>query len=130
MRTSRTRPTKLATAPIELRFEIALTSAPRSKSSRWMLSLIRCPLSTSDRWKERDLVARLDCGGRLHHVLVHRRPDGPVGREHIVPGAAASAQVVTQRGHCGDAGGQFQILARAAELLAQRGEKEERYFHR
>src|SRR5437868_1834947 len=118
MRTSRTRPTKLATAPILLSLEIALTSAPRSKSCAWMLILIRCPLSTSDRRKERDLVARLDCGGRLHHVLVHRRPDGPIGRERMVPGAAASAQVLAQRGDCGDAAGQVQILARAAELLA------------
>src|SRR3982750_4068779 len=105
MRTSRTRPTKLATAPILALLEIPRTSAPRSKSSGWTLTFIRCRSSTRYRWEECDLVAGLDRRRRLHHVLVHRRPHRSIRREHIVPGAAARAQMLAQRADRGDADG-------------------------
>src|SRR6185295_2502641 len=129
MRTSRTRPTKLATAPILLFLEIALTSAPRSKSSRWIEIFIRCRLSTCDRWKERHLVSRFDRRRRLRHVLVDRRAHRSVRREHRGPLPAPRPQMIAQRADRGDAGGQLQLLARAAHLLPQGGEEEDSDLH-
>src|SRR3954471_18897955 len=127
MRPSRTRPAKLATAPILSFFEIARTSAPRSKSSRCTATFIRRLSSTGDRWKERHFIARVDARFGLHHVLIDRRTHRPVRREHPSPFAATLAQMVAQRRHRGDARRQLELLRRAAELLAQRGE--EKQFH-
>src|SRR3982750_1277022 len=129
MRTSRTRPTKLATAPILALLEIPRTSAPRSKSSSWTLTFIRCRSSTRYRWEECNLIAGLDRRRRLHHVLVHRRADRSIRREHIVPGAAARTQMVTQRTDGGDPRREIELLPRMPELFAQRGEKKQRDSH-
>src|SRR5205814_3427367 len=129
MRTSRTRPTKLATAPMVLFFEIARTSAPRSKSSRWTETFIRCLSSTSDRRKECDLITRLYAGARLRHVLVDRRPYRAIRREGALPRTASRAQMLAQAADGLDACGHVELLARAPQLLAPRSKKEQVDFH-
>src|SRR5437870_5281217 len=129
MRTSRTSPTKLATAPTLLSFEMARTSAPRSKSSRWTATFIRCLSSTRDRGKECHLVAGLDRRRRLRHVLIHRRAHRAVGCERARPGAAACAQVVAQAADRIDIRRQLELLAGTAELLPEGREEEDRNLH-
>src|SRR3954468_11588394 len=97
MRTSRTRPTKLATAPTLASREIARTSAPRSKSSRWMATFIRRLSPSRDRREKGDFIARLDNDRRLRHVLVDRRAHRAVRSEDARPLAAARPQVLAQR---------------------------------
>src|SRR6185503_20899307 len=130
MRTSRTRPTKLATAPILSLPEMSRTSRPRSKSSFCTETFIRCPSSTGDRREERYLVARLDVRPGLRHRLVQRRAHRPGGREDLRPGPAAGAQVLAQRADGADRGRRVDLLAAAAQLLAQRGEEQDPDFHR
>src|SRR3954453_21538196 len=130
MLTSRTRPTKLATAPTLALLEIPPPSTPRSKSSCWTLTFIRCRSSTRYRWEECNLVAGLDRRRRLHHVLVDRCANWSIRREHIVPGAASSTQMLPQRAEAGNARREIELLARMAELFAQRGEKKQRHSHR
>src|SRR2546422_8474953 len=129
MRPSRTRPTKLATAPILLSFEMARTSAPRSKSSSWTLTFILFVSSAGHRWKKRHLVPRLDRRGGLDHLLIYRRPHCAIRREHVGPGAAAVAQMLVQRAYGRDHWRQLEFLTRAAELLPERGEEEDGNLH-
>src|SRR5205809_7940680 len=95
MRTSRTRPTKLATAPTWFPLEMFFTSRPRSKSSRCTEILIS---AARHRRKERDLVARLDARRGLHHVLVERAAHQLLFRECSVVRSAARSQVSPQGG--------------------------------
>src|SRR5258708_15366460 len=91
MPTSRTCPTKLATAPITgLFFRIASVSTVRSKSSRWTETFNSSP---RHRRKEGHLVAGLDRRDGLDHFLVHRRADAALLGERLRPGAAARTQL-------------------------------------
>src|SRR5512134_3929052 len=119
MPTSRTTPTKLATAPTFGSRERARISAPASKSCAWTEIFIRRLSSPGDRWKERHLVARLDRSGGLHHVLVYRHAHQLAVGERQFPGATAPAQVGAQRRYGAHARGQLDFLARSAKLLAQ-----------
>src|SRR5512138_563678 len=125
MRTSRTRPTKLATAPTFGSREIARTSAESSKSSFCTLTFMVPASAAGHRREERDLVARLDARARLHHVPVHRRAHVAARREHGGPRAAPAAQVLAQGADGRDARRQLDLLAARAELLAQRGKEKE-----
>src|SRR6185436_7025466 len=126
MRTSRTMPTKLATAPTPSARERLLVSEERSKSSRCTEIFISSP---GDRRKERDLVAGADRRAGLGHVLVHRGAHVFLLGKRAFPGAAAAREVAAQRRHRGDAGGKLDFLARGAELLAQRSKEEHFDLH-
>src|ERR1051325_1735880 len=100
MRTSRTTPTKLATAPTPSILESCFVSSERSKSSRCTEIFISPP---GDRREERDLVASADRLARLRHVLVPRGAHVLLFRQRALPRAAAAREVAAQRGHGGDA---------------------------
>src|SRR3954454_17481026 len=78
MRTSRTSPTKLASAPIFVLREIARTSAPRSKPSRWTEIFIRRSPEERTRSHRRPLLEHraAPCpDSRPHaHCATARRP--------------------------------------------------------
>src|SRR4051794_20556158 len=120
MRTSRTMPTKLATAPTPPIFERSFVSRERSKSSRWMEIFIS---ASGHRRKECDLVAGADRRAGLRHVLVHGGADVLLFRQCAFPRAAAAREMAAQSRHGGDAGGNLDLLGRRAELLAQRSEE-------
>src|SRR3979409_1233553 len=94
MRTSRTTPTKLATAPTPGPLERILVSAPTSKSSLCTEIFIS---AAGHRGKEGDLVAAVDARRGLDHVLVERGPDEFLFRECRSIGSAARPQVRAQR---------------------------------
>src|SRR3954471_20439437 len=120
MRTSRTRPTKLATAPTLASREIARTSAPSSKSSRWMATFIRCLSTSGDRREKGAFLPRPYRARPLRPLLVYRRAHGAVRSEDARPLAATCSQVLAQRADRVDVGGQLELLVRPAEALAQR----------
>src|SRR6185295_11624195 len=126
MRTSRTMPTKLATAPTPSARERLFVSEERSKSSRCTEIFISSP---GHRRKERNLVAGADCGAGLGHVLVYRGAHILLLRQRALPRSAATREMAAQRRDRADAGRQFDFLARGAELLAQPGEEENLHFH-
>src|SRR5881394_3299446 len=126
MCTSRTMPTKLATAPTPSLGERLLVSRERSKSSR-CTEIFTSP--SGHRRKERDLVAGADRRAWLGHVLVHGGAHVLPFGERAFPGAAAAHEMAAQRRHRGDAGGKLDLLACGAELLAQRGEEKDFHFH-
>src|SRR5580765_3130559 len=94
MCTSRTMPTKLATAPTPSRRARIFVSRERSKSSRCTEIFTSAP---GHRRKERDLVAGADRRAGLGHVLVHGGAHVLLFRERAFPGAAAAHEMAAQR---------------------------------
>src|SRR5688572_24266475 len=121
MCTSRTMPTKLATAPTPAIRERCLVSRERSKSSRCTAIFIS---ASGHRWEERDLVAGADRRAWFGHVLIDRGADILFLRERAFPRATALHQMAAQRRDGGDPRGQLDLLGGGAELLAQRGEEQ------
>src|SRR6185503_198030 len=126
MRTSRTMPTKLATAPTPLSRERFFVSRERSKSSRCTETFIS---ASGHRREERDLVAGADRRGGLGHVLVDGGAHVLLLRERPFPRAAALREVAAQGGDRRHTRRQLKLLGRGAELLAQRSEEENFHFH-
>src|SRR6478672_3677805 len=114
MRTSRTSPTKLATAPVFVLREIARTSAPRSKSSRWMETFIRPSPAEKT---------------RFHRRLSPWRPVAPCPgsrpRAHCAP-----AQILAQRADGVDSRWHLELLARRTEALAKGSKEQHSHFQR
>src|SRR5215213_8489918 len=126
MPTSRTTPTKLATAPTPACRYKRWTSAARSKSR----SCTAIFTSTSRHWrKEGDLIAGANRRAGLCHVLVHRRADVLLLGKRVLPRAAAVREMAAQRSDRAHAGGQLDVLARHAELLAQSGKEKHLDLH-
>src|SRR5258708_7472842 len=121
---SRTRPTKLASAPTSARSRVSASSSrPVSKSSCWTRT--RGKLASRDRWKERNLIAGTHGRGRARHLLVHRYAPWAPGREGLGPARVARTQLVDEGRDGGIAGRKRELLARDAEALAKAGEVEQ-----
>src|SRR5258706_3915851 len=127
MLTSRTCPTKLATAPtLGLFFLIESTSVVRSKSSRWTEIFISSP---GHRRKKRDLVARFYGRAGLRHFLVDRGPHQLLLGKNRLPVAAALHEVRAQGRDRADRRGHLDFLRVLAELFFQAGEEANHDFH-
>src|SRR5579859_6463408 len=79
-------------------------------------------LASRHRRKERHFVSRLHRGRRRRQLLVHRDPYGLSLGERALPGAAARLQQRAQSCDGARLAGDLQLLAAAADLLAQAGE--------
>src|SRR5258706_1827576 len=124
--TSRTSPTKLASAPTSARPRVSDSSSrPTSKSPDWTRTLSMRPLPAGDGRKERDLVAGLEWRRGMGHLLVHR--DAPLFRrgEGLGPARVPRAQVLHQGGDGWRPGGKGDLLPRTAEAFAQAREVEQ-----
>src|SRR5450756_149984 len=117
--TSRTRPMKLAMAPIpaSVRRNAAI-SAPISKSSRCTRTAISTP---GHRREERDLVARLHRRIVAREILVDRNAHRLALPERRGPGAAARDQLRAQAVHVAGPRRQIEHLPGYAHVLAQPG---------
>src|SRR6185503_9483477 len=94
MRTSRTMPTKLATAPTPSLFERFLVSRERSKSSRWTEIFTS---ASGHRRKKRDFISGADRRAGLGHVLVDRGAHVLFLRQRALPRPAAAGELFAQR---------------------------------
>src|SRR5437870_7451467 len=123
---SRTRPTKLASAPTSLRPRASASSSrPTSKSASWMRT--RGTSASGDGREEGDLVARLERRRGIGHLLVDGDAPALAGGERLGPALVAIAQLLEQARHGRVRVRKRDLLARAADALAQAGEVEDRH---
>src|SRR5471032_1238316 len=120
--TSRTRPMKLAMAPIpgSARRNAAI-SAPISKSSRCTRTAISTP---GHRREECDFIARLHRRIVVSEIHVDRNAHRLARAERRGPGAAARDQLRAQAVHVAGFARQFEHLRGHAHILAQPGKVE------
>src|SRR6185312_9117209 len=125
---SRTRPTKLASAPTSTRPRVSASSSrPTSKSSAWTRT--NGTSASGDRREEGDLVAGLQGRGGIGHALVHGDAPGLARSEGRRPAIVALPQLLHEGRHGGRSRRERHLLAGASDALAQAREIEERHHH-
>src|SRR6266852_1592445 len=108
---SRTRPTKLATAPTSLRPRVSASSSrPTSKSASWTRT--RGTSASGDGREEGDLVAGLERRRGIGHLLVHGDAPALAGGERLGPALVAIAQLLDEARH-------GRVAVRKRNLLAR-----------
>src|SRR3954468_24416229 len=118
-------PVKLATAPISVRpWERSAISAPTSKSSRWMRTLMS---AARHRRKERDLARARDLRVGLHVSLVDRGADHLRVLERVGIFLATSLQPRDQLANRAHARRRVDLFLGLPDALAHPGEIEK--FH-
>src|SRR5574340_1721685 len=114
--TSRTRPTKLATAPTRgLPRVSAAISAPTSKSSCCTRTLTS---ASGHRRKERHFIAVADGMVGVRHFLIDRHAQVLEARQHC-PRLAARGEMGTQSAHAGHVLRQLDALGALSHGFAQ-----------
>src|SRR5215213_7580414 len=123
--TSRTTPMKLAIAPMAgLRLRMAAISAPASKSSGWIRTVIAMPWrrrasAAGDRRKECHFVAVADQRLRAGHLLVDRRAYRFRLAEFPSPRSAAARQRLLQRRNVDPAHGKLELFTAGSKRFAK-----------